>query len=251
MAQARKETTAKAPPGPPDAITLSDIVLYRSWIEGIELRWIIDQQWRHLGLDGTPRDVKKIESRVRLIKETLRRTALRHGLIRDAMVLRGSGLGRRRRRPEHGATPPRGIDAFREAMDPHDFLPHDELEKAWRASAGNDEARDPGSDDGKTIGLSVIRQIQAVNRVGELVRKAPRDSDSVLVWLEDPTASRVLAAGIARIGQLREVVSRFPKDWFAPVHGLGRSRARRIERWLSMYPGEGAGNYNSAYRQQA
>ena len=84
------------------------------------------------------------------------------------------------------------------------------------------------------------KQLRLLADLEELNVEIPKPSDMVNGWFDDLISSKLIAAGVVTLGQLRTAI-RIAGRWYGAMPGIGKGKASRIAAFLNvLLPVEGA-----------
>lgn len=115
-----------------------------------------------------------------------------------------------------------------------DFFPEAELLQMYREHYGLDTVPEDGAQGPQKPDVS--NQVRALNRVADLVVRAPSPGDRLALWLSPNLAEAIQAAGATTLEELVAMVNIYGYNWHNKVAGLGATRAHAITKWLSTLP---------------
>lgn len=207
-------------------VDLNHLAFYRAWLQGVGIR---ESASRYLG----DIDLREARSSVVWIRDSLVRAARRMGRLDYARLLRI-------RIPDRGegAAQPASLQAipsfeeFNEDRNSDGFYSQAELMEVYLAEYPESGTPSPKEKRRKRL---IERQLEAIQWAASHLATAPKPSDSVVEWFDEPMAVRFIVAEIRTLGDLCERIRAKGYRWWAGIRQLGEVQGKRIVQWLTQH----------------
>ncbi|HEY8887273.1 MAG TPA: phage integrase family protein, partial [Gallionella sp.] len=197
------------------------IAFFRASLQGLDISEMADKYLE------TGMDLRRANTTLVWIRDTLRQAALRHGKHREAHLIR-------LRIAIHGTTDTRAsapsLEEFRAEFDPSGFYTEKELIQAYLEA--HPQSVDTRSQKRQRL---VNRQLEALKWIEPLIAADPVREDWVAAWFDETISKRLLLAGLPTIGHLLDRIASSGYRWWVSVPRLGEKGAARIVAWLRGY----------------
>ena len=190
----------------------------RSWAEGLDL---VAAWNRYLAAQGSG-DARRVRSELQRILDDLRNLARAHGRPDIAVLLR--------RDPQAIAEPASDVPTLDQfaAQVPPDYYSQAELAELYESQFGRVRASSAPARR-QRLRQRLVQAIQWLEQVG--VRQ-PKVTDPIGSWLDERLARLLAAAGLRRLEDLMQWVSKRGFRWYRGIPRMGPARAARIVPWL-------------------
>lgn len=207
-------------------VDLNHMAFYRAWLQGVGIR---ESASRYLG----DIDLREARSSVVWIRDSLVRAARRMGRLDYARLLRI-------RIPDRGegAAQPASLQAipsfeeFNEDRNSDGFYSQAELMEVYLAEYPESGTQSPKENRRKRL---IERQLEAIQWAASHLATAPKPSDSVVEWFDEPMAVRFIVAEIRTLGDLSNHIRSKGYRWWAGIRQLGEVQGSRIVKWLTQH----------------
>lgn len=202
---------------------LHHLAFYRGHFDGIDLKTL---GVRYL---ETGADLVKAKATLRWIRDELIAAARKHkpALVKVLAIpygrLTDSTGGR-------DAIPPMRLEDFQAERDPGGFYTEAELVTLFEQEYS---LADPVALRKARRNARLRKKVrEAIDWLAGWVAVPPNPKDSVFVWLEEASARRLFAFGLATLDDLVRWITKRGKHWHRKIDKFGPVQAARIEYWL-------------------
>lgn len=202
---------------------------YRGYLDGLDLRTLARRYLETTPDDSSAEmDLRVAKSMVKWIQEQLVVIARRTGNASTVKLLR---VAPERLRTSYAPSAPT-LEEFREERDPHEMFSEKELLDLFTDEFGAvDKAAQRRTQRNNRLRT---RQLAILKRFEELTNAVPRLDDGVDGWLDPVIAQRLIAVGLASLGQLVDAINNSGFRWYTKVPRVGIKAARQIVDWLML-----------------
>lgn len=197
---------------------LHHVAFFRSHFEGLDLATLGERF-----LD-TGADLPRAKATLRWVRDELIKAAQKE----NPSLVKLLKIPLERLASPADATPT--LREFQDEHDPHGFFNERELielfQQTWpvtdpaaaRRARRNDRLRH--------------RLREAIIWLEARVASPPRPGDSVLAWLDEALAARLVAVGIHTLADLTRTITKRGRHWHRHIPRIGPVAARNLERWI-------------------
>ncbi len=209
---------ARDPPKTARRLGLQHLAFFRGHLEGLNLA-VLGERYLDTGSD-----LPRAKATLRWIRDELVAAARKE----NPALVKLLNIPAARLAPAATATP--SLEEFRHRHDPDNFYDERGLIELFQQTY---PVTDPAA----------VRRARRNERLRQRLRNAlvwlegrvasaPRPGDSLLAWLDEPLAARLIACGILTLADLTRTITRRGRHWHRRIPRVGPVTARRLERYL-------------------
>jgi len=116
-----------------------------------------------------------------------------------------------------------------------DMYPENELPERYQDYLEDNDESTQASEQVLQRTQNLQAKVRALNTLQTELARRPTAEQETTVWLEPSLCKALLTANVRTLRGLISLISAGGKNWYRPVPGLGKGRAKRIEQWLDFH----------------